>query len=177
MKKKYTIILIISLLIVLSIISYPVFKGNNLKVAFVKNTELYNDFGLKKELEAKLMKVKNQRKSILDSLLLDLKMVSARLENVQLRDEKEIQKFQIQKQLYLTKQKEFDEDTERLAEQYNEQIWKQINQYTNDFGKKEGYSFVYGAKGDGALMYAQDQYDITKELTEYINEKYKGETK
>src|ERR1035437_6758618 len=164
MKNTYKTISVVGLFILFALALYILYTKENTKTAFVKNTDLYNEFSLKKELEAKLLTVKNQRKTILDSLLLQLKLSSTELENS--KDEKEIRKFQLKKQAYLTKQKEFDEDSQRLAEQYSQQIWKQLNQFVNDYGKEYGYSFIHGATGDGALMYAQDKYDITKELIE-----------
>lgn len=161
----------------LSLSLYLFYNSNKTKVAFIKSVELYNEFELKKELEIKLATVKNQRKSILDSLMLQLKMASTQLEYNKGKEDKEIKLFQIQKQDYLYKEKQFDEDNQRLAEQYSQQIWKQINQYVSDFGKENNYSFIYGASGNGAIMFAQDKYDVTKELTAYINEKYKGEKK
>lgn len=170
-------ILITGLFLMLSVTLYLFYGNNKSKVAYIKSVDLYNEFGLKKELETKLITVKNQRKSILDSLMLQLKMMSTQLEYNEGKDDKEIKLFQIRKQDYLSKEKQFDEDDQRLAEQYSQQIWKQINQYVSDYGKENNYSFIYGASGNGAIMYAQDKYDVTKELTAYINEKYKGEKK
>jgi outer membrane protein len=150
-------------------------KGS--RTAFVKNAELFSGFDLTKELNAKLSSVKQQRKAILDSLYLNLKMASTNLELKKEKDEKEMQHFQMQKQEYMSEQKEFDEDTERLTEQYNSQVWKQINQFVSDYGKDFGYEYIYGASGDGNLMYADEKKDITKELIEYINQKYKGDKK
>lgn len=63
---------------------------------------------------------------------------------------------------------------ENLSAQYTAESWKLINQYVSDFGKKEGIVFIYGATGDGTLMYADQAYDITEEVIQYINERYEG---
>ena len=175
MKNSYKTIFTFGLLILLSVAMYLIYTGNKSKTAFVKNVDLYNDFALKKELEAKLLSVKNQRKTILDSLVVQLKMMSSELEYTAKKDEVKMQQFQIRKQEYLMKEKEFDEDSERLSQQYSDQIWKQINQYVSDFGKEEGYEYIYGAIGNGAMMYAKEKNDITAELKVYINNKYKGD--
>ncbi|MBA3971201.1 MAG: OmpH family outer membrane protein [Bacteroidetes bacterium] len=177
MKNNYKTIIIIALLIGLSSCVYVIYSGSTTKTAFVKNSELYSEFELKKELEAKLTTVKNQRKTILDSLLLQLKVKSTQLGSLKNPDPDAINKFEMKKEEYLIKKNEFDEDTKQLAEQYSQQIWKQINHYVSDYGAKEDYSYIYGALGDGALMYAKDNYDITKKLIEYMNVNYKGEKK
>lgn len=170
-------VLIFSIVAVGFIAIYYLTGKNNLKVAYVKNIDLYNNFSLKKELENKLTTVKTQRKSILDSLLLELKVSSSALQNADKRDEQQIKSFELRKQNYLAKQKEFDEDNERLTSQYNQEIWNQINELVSNYGKQKGYAFIYGATGNGGLMYAEEKYDVTDELKEFINETYKGEKK
>lgn len=177
MKNNYKTILAAGLLILLSISLYLLYSGDNVKTGFIKNTDVYNAFDLKKELEIKLTQVKNQRKAILDSLVMELKMISTDLQYGKSKEEREIKKFEYKKEEYLTKQSEFEEDTERLAEQYTQQIWKQINQYVTDFGKEQDYAFIHGASGDGSLMYAKDNFDLTEEMIIYVNLKYKGDKK
>lgn len=172
---KYISIVLAIVALVFVAVLYGKSDGN--KVAYLKNSELYNQFDLKKELEIKLNNVKNQRKTILDSLMIPLKMLSEKLAIEGEKNQKEMTSFQIRKQQYIEKKKEFEEDSQRLADQYSQQIWKQINQYVKEYGKENDYSFIYGAAGDGSLMYAEDKYDITKELSDYLNSKYKGETK
>jgi outer membrane protein len=167
---KYTAIIIS--VVVLTSFAF-VSHTTSMKAAFVKNTELYNNFPLKKELETQLISTKNKRQSILDSMLVSLKALSSVIKNGK-NNERQLAIFKMQRDNYLVKQKEFDEDNQRLAEQYSQQIWKQINQYVEDFGKSKGYGFIYGATGDGALMYADASADLTKEISEYINGRYTG---
>jgi outer membrane protein len=177
MKNHINSILTVGLLISLSISAYLVFSGKKVKTGYVKNTDLYNGFSLKKELESKLEKVKNQRKTILDSLVMELKIASSEIQAGKAKDETKVRKFEYKKQQYLAKQQEFEEDTEKLAQQYSDQIWKQINQYVSDYGKDGGYEYIYGASGDGALMYALEDNDLTQEVASYINMKYSGDKK
>jgi Skp family chaperone for outer membrane proteins len=51
-----------------------------------------------------------------------------------------------------------------------------MNQYVKDFGSKYGYTYIFGADGSGFLMYSLEANNITKEVKEYINSRYKGNT-
>ena len=44
-----------------------------------------------------------------------------------------------------------------------------------DYGKEKGYDYIYGS-GDTApsILYAKDNYDITKEVIKMVNDKYKA---
>jgi outer membrane protein len=171
--KSIIIVLVIGFAIVTGILLFQ--KTDAPKLAFVKSNDVYNEFELKKELSAKLETVQSKRKAILDSLLIPLKMLAAQLK--QDKDAKMYMQFQLQEQNYLEKKQEFEEDNQRLTDGYSSQIWKQINQYIADYGKEKGYAFIYGATGSGSLMFAGDQYDVTAEVSKYVNEKYKGERK
>lgn len=46
-----------------------------------------------------------------------------------------------------------------------------------DYGKEKGYDYVFGTGEAATVLYAKDSYDITKELTKLVNDKYKSEAK
>ncbi len=46
-----------------------------------------------------------------------------------------------------------------------------------EYGKEKGYDYVYGTGESATVLYAKDQYDITKELIKIVNDKYKTEGK
>lgn len=76
--------------------------------------------------------------------------------------------------MYLIKENQFNQENQGLFDQYNEQIWKQLNQYIEDYGRDNGYDYLLGASGQGAIMYANEAQDLTKEIIFYVNNKYSG---
>lgn len=52
-----------------------------------------------------------------------------------------------------------------------------VKNYRNiikDYGKKNGYEYIYGTGETASILYAKDNYDITKEIIKMINDKYKA---
>jgi outer membrane protein len=41
-------------------------------------------------------------------------------------------------------------------------------------GKKKGYSYIYGTGDAASVLYAEDKYDITKDIIKALNDKYKA---
>ncbi len=144
------------------------------KTGYVEVTKLYSEFELKKELETKLLKVTNSRKSILDSLELQLQLLSKQVQSQNGKDKETLDKFQLNKGYYLKKKQEFEEDNQALIKQYDQQIFKQLNQYVQDYGKKNDYKYIYGTDGNGNIMYADDTENITSPVSVFINKRYKG---
>ena len=46
-----------------------------------------------------------------------------------------------------------------------------------DYGKDKGFDYVFGTGEAATVLFAKDQYDITKDLIKIVNEKYKSEAK
>ena len=54
---------------------------------------------------------------------------------------------------------------------------KNVKAFVKDYGKEKGYDYIYGTGDAATVLYAKDQYDITKELIKLLNDKYAKEGK
>ena len=54
---------------------------------------------------------------------------------------------------------------------------KRIKTYVKDYGKKNGYDYIYGTGDAASVLYAKDSYDITATIIKELNENYKGSEK
>ena len=145
------------------------------KTVFVNIETVYNEFAMKKELELKFDNVTAMRQRILDSLKLELNVLSQRITSR--NDLTNMQAFQIKRQEYALKEQSFAESTQQTNDQYKSQIWKQLSQYIGEFGKKNNYKYILGLDGKSSVLYGDATEDVTKELEEHVNALYKGERK
>lgn len=144
------------------------FFGNNDKTAYFEFNKVYNECSLKKTLETDLEKVVSARKSHLDSLQLELSLLSGKIESKN-ASQTEFQRFEDLKNRYLTLQDNYEQENVRLKENYTSQIRKEINDKARLFSEKKGYTYLFGAMGDGTIMYASEKNDVTKEFLEFID--------
>lgn len=142
------------------------------KDGYVQVNKLYAEFEMTKELNKKLQTSLNIKKQILDSLKFGLKQVELQLNTN--KTDKLLQLYQLKKQEYLYKEQAFNEDNQKMSQQYSEQALNQINKYVEEYGKQNGYEYIYGASGNGSLMYANEKKDITSQVLSFINQKYQG---
>ena len=49
-----------------------------------------------------------------------------------------------------------------------------VKKFVKSFGKEKGYSYIYGTNESASILYAEDKYDITKEIVKLLNDKYKA---
>jgi outer membrane protein len=52
-----------------------------------------------------------------------------------------------------------------------------VKKFIKEYGKKNGYSYIYGTGDAATVLYAEEKYDITKDIIKALNDKYKAEPK
>lgn len=172
--KIKNLITIVALVLFIGLMTSLIVKPGP-KIGYIINNEIYSDFKMMKELEAKLETEKNDRKLVIDSLELRINLMMEEMNRNQVDDEKSVEELRYLQQKYMMVRQKSEEEMKRLTEDYYAQVWNQINQYVMDYGKENGYAVIYGANADGNLMYADETLNITEEVKKFINEKYNGQ--
>lgn len=149
-------------------------KPDASKIRYISTLKLYNEFKFKVELEKKYSTIQNQRQLYLDSLMLNLKVMSKNVSS-HANDKFLAQKFDELKDEYLEKKDLFEKDSQNMKSEFEKQIWTQLNQYVRDYGEKNDINIILGADGTGTLMYAEKGMDITELIIGYVNQRYVGE--
>ena len=52
-----------------------------------------------------------------------------------------------------------------------------VKKFIKAYGKEKGYSYIYGTGDAASVLYAEDKYDITKDIVKALNDKYKTAAK
>jgi outer membrane protein len=139
------------------------------KTGYVEIAVVFEQFEMKKELQATLESDLQSKQFLLDSLMFQLQTLNNKLSSEAKPEGAEIQKFQ-QLQNYYAQQKEvFDNYSYDKTAQLDKQIITQMSQYIKDYGKANGYDYIFGATGTGNILYAPESANVTKEIIEYIN--------
>jgi outer membrane protein len=147
----------LSFLSVLILVAYIFFGRPHQRIAYVLNQKLFEGFAGKVELANKLQLLRAENKKVMDSIQM---LMHAKANEPALI------------QLYSETMSNYEVEEKQISDTYTAEIWKRLNQYISDFGKENEYDFIFGAVGDGNLMYAKDSNDVTAELIKYVNSKY-----
>lgn len=139
------------------------------KTAYIQAYEIYEAFDGRKELQQRFENEVKSEKAQLDSIKLYLNQLSVSNEEIEAEERKAALWA-----AYEQKRQKYQQRYEERSAYYNDQIWNQINTYVQEYGKQEGYRYIFGASGNGSLMYGDKGEDISKAVIEYINLKYQG---
>jgi len=143
---------------------------NTIKTAYLVNEQVFEQFVGTKELSINLESLRSRHKSVLDSIAASIIVLKENPATDQ-------QKIEAQQQLYEQLYEGFSLEENKLSKEFTDKIWVQINQYVEDYGEKNEYTYIFGAMGNGVIMYAQNQENITENFIEYANSRYMGEAK
>lgn len=160
------------LIIALSLLGWMYF--DNPKTGYVVIGQVFESFEMKKEMQKKYENSKNAAQKIIDSLQFELQVTADKFDKEKNPDKEEVMRFEQKRDEFFKRRQKFEEDVKSMSAEFDKQILTQLNQYAQDYGKAHGYTYIFGNDNNGSLMYAKEAEDITKEVIQYINEKYQG---
>lgn len=149
-------------------------NGNDVeKQAYVVTGELFAEFDYQKELDAEFRSIKETKEnelSLIKNTLIDLEnkiRTGAASEDEMAQYQNGYRQFQ-QMEYTVT------EELARINSEYSLKIWDKLNSFISTYGNENGYDVIFGASGEGNIMYATDNLNITDEVIAYCNLKYSG---
>lgn len=169
------VIITCSLLLSVFSLLFSVYSKEDL--VFVDTGKLFADFKMSKELNKQMEGIQTARKSVLDSLYRNLTLATQEAKAKGEKDTEKLNHIYLMQDEFNYRQQKFQEENAQIMNDYNSKIFAQLNEYINEYGKKNKYTFVFGANGQGSLMFASDKKDITNEILEYINSRYDDKVK
>lgn len=171
-------VFIISAVIITALLSctgmYFFNKSKNRKTGYIETNVLFSKYKGRLKIQDKLMKDQNAQKLIMDSIKLEYEATSRLYNSSGGSNNSLVKKMQNLEMRYNYLGTEFKKLNETESQKAMDEIWTQLNQFIKDYGKANSYTYIYGASGDGSLMYADDNENITNDLIEFSNNKYAG---
>lgn len=144
------------------------------KIGYLENYMLYSSFDLAKELEQELTNYENGEKKYLDSLNLIFEQQTNYLQSLEEVSKLEYASYNDLRNTLSFRQNGFEEGIQTRSQDYERQVWERLNTYVTAFASEKEYDLILGAAGNGSLMYANEDMDITAELVIYCNAQYNG---
>ena len=53
---------------------------------------------------------------------------------------------------------------------------EKVKDFVAEYGKENGYTYIFGSNESANIMYAKDGLDITDEIVKKLNESYSGKS-
>ena len=169
----------IALLIILSV---GLFSCQQNKTAYVSNTEIMDGFEKLKQTEENFTKEEAAMKARIDSLV----AASGYQELVQEYQSKQGQMPKAkEKELYdqiMQIQQRLGQQQQMTNQQFQQRkkagmdsLVDTVKEFIKEYGKNNGYTYIYGSNESGNILYGKEDLDITDKIIKALNEKYQVE--
>jgi len=153
--------------------TYAMLNSSNQRVAFFDIDKVYDEFDMKKELEAKMRKMDEYQGFMIDSLKFQIRAAeSVAVSNP--NDKNAQNQLNLLYQQFQNISKEFSERNEGVAGQYNKMVLTQIHAKAKEFSKKKGFQYLIGQSESTDLIFYEEGLDVSEEFTRFLNETYAG---
>jgi outer membrane protein len=153
-----------------------------LKTAYVDTSKLLEDYTAAKDIEAKYKAKSVEMGRELDAEVSRFKSEAANFQrNAQANGQAWAQEngARLQK-----KEQELSYAQQAMIQQLQQEsgvemdtLVKEVKKFIKGYGKEKGYAYIYGTGEAVSILYAEDKYDITKEIVKLLNDKYQSEPK
>lgn len=180
MSKK--IVVIIALAISIVSCNKPVPEVKEVKTAYIDTSVLMKEYTEAKDLEAKY-KAKGEEKG--RQLQAEIDRFKQEASNFQAQAQANGQAWAQQKGAELQKkEQQLSYAQQALSQQLQQEggaemdsLVTGVKKFIKAYGKEKGYAYIYGTGEPASILYAEDKFDITKEVVKLLNDKYKASAK
>ncbi|SRX75250.1 hypothetical protein AEQU3_02244 [Aequorivita antarctica] len=142
---------------------YTYYGKVNPDVVYVDNIKVFSSFNMSKDLDRTHQKNLQKQKKTVDSIIAILQDSDKNNPNDELQ------------RRFVFENNKLKEMGEYFTNNVSQQVWSRINSYIEEYGTQNNYTLIMGTQGNGNIMYAQKELDVTQNFIEFANKKYEGE--
>lgn len=170
---------IINILITVILAVYLIFLKSE-KVAYVDSNSLLSQYQGMIDARAEYNKLSSQWKAQIDTLAMEV-------QNELKRHERELpgmtskekglseQLIKSKQQQLLNYQRAIQDKAAEEDAKMTQAVIDEVNNYLKEFGNNRRYKIIFAATDVGNILYADEAIDITSEVVQGLNRRYKGE--
>jgi len=170
-------------LVYLFILSIGLFSCQQNKTAFVDNQEIMDGFEKLKQTEEELSLEEEALKAKIDGMVAEsgyqdlVKEYQSNQGKMSKAKEEELYSQIMQIQQRLSQQQQMsNQQFQQVRATRMDSLVSTVKDFIQEYGKDNGYTFIYGANESGNILYGKEDLDITEEVTKALNAKYPVET-
>lgn len=152
------------------------------KTAYIDTVKLMEEYTESKDLQAKF---KEKSEVMGKELELEIKKFQDEADNFRRNAQANGQEWAQKKGAELQKKEQQLQYAQQAMGQQLQQeggverdsLVQKVRKYIKEYGKKNGYSYIYGTGDAASVLYAKDQFDITAKVVKELNDNYKAPAK
>jgi outer membrane protein len=149
------------------------------KTAYVDTSKLMSEYTEAKDLQAKYKTKAAEKGRLLEAEINRFKQEASNFQaqaqaNGQAWAQQKGAELQKREQQLSYAQQQLSQELQQESGKENDSMVAGVKKFIKAYGKQKGYSYIFGTGDIASILYAEEKYDITKELITALNDKYKA---
>ena len=148
-----------------------------LKIGFVDNGVLINEYQERKDVEAtlntKIEAFKIRTDSLRSAFELEIKEAELKARKMSQSAIQKLSQELQQKEQVLSQRVQFEQ--QQIAQEsqtLNDSIINRVKEFVQAYGKSNSYNYILGSNEAGSVLYGEETSDLTQEILKALNESY-----
>lgn len=181
-QKSKKALVLVALSVALVSCNKPAEAVKEVKTAYVDTAELMKEYTEAKDLEAKYKAKAEEKGRQLEAEINRFKQEAANFQsqaqaNGQEWAQKKGAELQKREQQLGYAQQALSQELQVESSKEMDSLVSGVKKFIKSYGKEKGYAYIYGTGDAASILYAEDKFDITKDIIKALNDKYKGAAK
>lgn len=180
--KRIITILILAISVIACDKAVETKQAKEIKTAYVDTSVLMKEYEKTKDVEAKFKAKAESRGSQLEA---QINLFKKEASNFQAQAQSKGQAWAEQKGAELQRrEQQLGQAQQSLSQELQQEsavemdsLVSGVKKFIKTYGKEKRYAYIYGTGDAATVLYAQDKYDITKEMIKLLNDTYKATKK
>lgn len=165
-------------LMFLLLLSFVMVSCKQQKLGFVDNSKLINEYQEKidtdESIKAKVEDFRRVADSLQQAFQLEVKDAEIRARKMSQEALQKLSKELQDKDQMLSQRLQFQQNQiTQESRSKNDTLVKKVRDFVEDYGKKNGYTFILGSNEAGSVMFGEQNLDLTEAVLEELNAAYK----
>ncbi|MBW1297550.1 OmpH family outer membrane protein [Aquimarina litoralis] len=144
------------------------------KTGFVNNTKVVSDFNEMKTAKEKWTKKNNEVRAELEEKAKQFQIEVQGYQNImksmtQANREKKEQELMVKQQTLQREQQTRMQEIQQGSQAEIDSIISKVESFIKDYGKKNGYTYIYGETEVKNIFYAKEELDLTEKIITELN--------
>ncbi len=181
-QKSKKALVLVALSVALVSCNKPAEAVKEVKTAYVDTAELMKEYTEAKDLEAKYKSKAEEKGRQLEAEINRFKQEAANFQsqaqaNGQEWAQKKGAELQKREQQLGYAEQALSQELQMGISKERDSLISGVKKFIKSYGKEKGYAYIYGTGDAASILYAEDKFDITKDIIKALNDKYKGAAK
>ncbi len=144
------------------------------KTAYINNTKVVSDYNVMKNAQEKWTKKNTDLRTELENKAKQFQTEVQGYQNImksmtKSNREKKEQELMVKQQQLQREQQNRMQEIKKGSQDEIDSIIKKVKTFVKEYGKKNGYTYIYGETEVGNIFYAKEGLDITDKILSELN--------